>query len=213
MSVETIRKLSEKYTKSTKADYWRGSAFEDVVKLTNDERGKWGEEVLFDWVNTHTNIPIEWDGDNNTDPDDGTYDLWTKSVEWTEYPSYVFNKNRIEKKTSGRTLSKGRPTGWQHENVYIDDKWDTLSFLDYDANDIIYLTIVKYDQLVVDGKFTLKIFGKEAHQRKNEEGKYKVDFSMKSIQNGIDAGVTFKYDLNNPDDEGLAKFLNDKLGE
>ena len=85
-------------------------------------------------------------------------------------------------------------------------------------NSKIYLAMVDEGKIidsanVIDGKFTLKIFGKEAHQRKNEEGKYKVDFSMKSIKNGIDAGVTFKYDLNNPDDEGLAKFLNDKLAE
>ena len=36
---------------------------------------------------------------------------------------------------------------------------------------------------------------------------------MKSIQNGIDKGLTFEYDLNDPDDEGLTYFLEEKLGK
>jgi hypothetical protein len=75
----------------------------------------------------------------------------------------------------------------------------------------MFITIVDYDEVVKDNNLDLSIFGKKGHQRKNEEGKAKVDFSMKSIRNGIDAGVTFEYDLNNPCDELLALFLLKKL--
>ena len=59
----------------------------------------------------------------------------------------------------------------------------------------------------------MSLFGKKGHQRKNEEGKAKVDFSMRSVQNGIDNKVTFNYDFNNPDNEGLSNFLKEKLGK
>ena len=123
-------------------------------------------------------------------------------------------KTRVEVKTSGRTVAKGKPIGWQHENVYFtDNKWDKLVFLDYDANDVVFFTIVDYNQVVKDNTLDLSLFGKKGHQRKNEEGKAKVDFSMRSVQNGIDNKVTFNYDFNNPDNEGLSNFLEEKLGK
>ena len=88
----------------------------------------------------------------------------------------------------------------------------TLVFIDYDANDVVFFTIVDYNQVVKDNTLDLSLFGKKGHQRKNEEGKAKVDFSMRSIQNGIDNNLTFEYDFNNPNDELLALFLIEKLG-
>jgi hypothetical protein len=198
-----VTKLNESYKQQ--ASYWSGSVFEDVVNFSTDYKGKWGEELLRDIIKDYTDIPVQWDEDSNTSNDDGVYDLF-----W-----FLHNgkKRRVEVKTSGRTVAKGKAIGWQHENVYFsDDKWDKLVFLDYDANDVIYITVVNYDQLVKDNMIDLSLFGKKGHQRKNEEGKAKVDFSMKSIQRGIDAGVTFKYDFNNPQDEQLGLFLINKLG-
>ena len=200
-----VTNLIEDYKES--ASYWSGSIFESVTHFSTDYKGKFGEEFLFNVIKSNTNIPVEWDEDSNTDNDDGVYDLF-----W-----YLHNnknrKRRVEVKTSGRTLSKGSPTGWQHENVYFtDNKWDKLVFLDYDATDVMFITIVDYDQVVKDNTLDLSLFGKKGHQRKNEEGKAKVDFSMKSIQNGIDNNVTFKYDFNNPNNEELINFLNEKLG-
>ena len=86
-----------------------------------------------------------------------------------------------------------------------------MIFLDYDRNDVMFITVVDYDMVVKDNMIDLSIFGKKAHQRKNEEGKAKVDFSLKSIRKGIDAGVTFEYDFNNPCEEALALFLLKKL--
>ena len=177
--------------------------FESVTHFSTDYKGKFGEELLFKLIKDLTDIPVQWDADSNTANDDGVYDLF-----W-----YLHNgKRRVEVKTSGRTVANGKPIGWQHENVYFsDNKWDKLVFLDYDRNDVMFITIVDYDEVVKDNNLDLSIFGKKGHQRKNEEGKAKVDFSMKSIRNGIDAGVTFEYDFNNPCDELLALFLLKKL--
>ncbi len=200
-----VTNLIEDYKKS--ASYWSGSIFESVTHFSTDYKGKFGEELLYNIIKDNTDIPVEWDEDSNTANDDGVYDLF-----W-----YLHNnknrKRRVEVKTSGRTVANGKPIGWQHENVYFtDNKWDKLVFLDYDATDVMFITIVDYDQVVKDNTLDLSLFGKKGHQRKNEEGKAKVDFSMKSIQNGIDSNVTLKYDVNNPNNEELINFLNEKLG-
>ena len=196
-----VTNLIEDYRQQ--ASYWAGSLFESVTHFSTDYKGKFGEELLFKLIKELTDIPVIWDADENTNNDDGVYDLF-----W-----FLHNgKRRVEVKTSGRTVANGKPIGWQHENVYFsDNKWDKLVFLDYDRNDVMFITIVDYDEVVKDNNLDLSIFGKKGHQRKNEEGKAKVDFSMKSIRNGIDAGVTFEYDFNNPCDELLALFLLKKL--
>ena len=197
-----VNNLIEDYKKS--ASYWSGSIFESVTNFSTDYKGKFGEELLFNTIKELTDIPVQWDADSNTSNDDGVYDLF-----WTNEDG---NKVRVEVKTSGRTVSNGKPIGWQHENVYFsDNKWDKLVFIDYDANDVMFVTVVDYDMVVKDNVLDLSIFGKKGHQRKNEEGKAKVDFSMKSVQNGIDSGVTFEYDFNNPSDELFALFLLNKL--
>ena len=199
-----VTNLIEDYKKS--ASYWSGSIFESVTHFSTDYKGKFGEELLFNVIKDNTNIPVEWDEDQNTNNNDGVYDLF-----W-----YLNNgkKMRVEVKTSGRTVANGKPIGWQHENVYFsDNKWDKLVFIDYDSNDVVFFTIVDYNQVVKDNTLDLSLFGKKGHQRKNEEGKAKVDFSMRSVQNGIDNKVTFNYDFNNPDNEGLSNFLEEKLGK
>lgn len=197
-----VTNLTEKYKQQT--SYWSGSLFEDVVTLSTDYKGRWGEELLRDILLEYTDIPVEWDEDSNTSNDDGVYDLF-----WF---SDSGKKRRVEVKTSGRTVSKGKAVGWQHENVYFSgNKWDKLVFIDYDANDVVYITIVDYDQVVKNDTIDLSIFGKNGHCRKNEEGKAKVDFSVKSLHKGVDAGVTFCYNFNSPCDELLGLFLLKKL--
>ncbi len=198
-----VTDLIEDYKKS--ASYWSGSIFESVTHFSTDYKGKFGEELLYNIIKDNTDIPVEWDEDQNTNNNDGVYDLF-----WHLHNG---KKRRVEVKTSGRTVANGKPIGWQHENVYFsDNKWDKLVFIDYDANDVVFFTIVDYNQVVKDNTLDLSLFGKKGHQRKNEEGKAKVDFSMRSIQNGIDNNLTFEYDFNNPNDELLALFLIEKLG-
>ena len=191
MLSQILESVNKRYVNSVKGDYWKGSYFEDIVKLTNDERGKWGEHLFRDLIKYPTiEMPVMWDADKNTDPVDGVYDMFIESNSG--------ERLRIEVKTSGRTVSKGKPVGWQHENIYFGgNKWDKLVFIDYDADDVMYITIVDYNQVVTNGQIDLSLFGKNGHCRKNEDGKAKVDFSMKSLQNGIDVGLTFKYDINN----------------
>ena len=197
-----INNLVKEY-KNT-ASYWSGSIFESVTQFSTDYKGKFGEELLYNYIKDNTGISIQWDADFNTSNDDGVYDLF-----WIDNEG---KKVRVEVKTSERTVANGKPIGWQHENVYFSDKkWDKLIFFDYDANDVIFITIVNYDEVVKNNMIDLSIFGKKGHQRKNEEGKAKVDFSMKSIRNGIDKGITFEYDVNNTSDELLALFLLNRL--
>lgn len=197
-----VSNLVDDYKQS--ASYWCGSLFENVVNFSTDYKGKFGEELLFNIIKNLTDIDVHWDQDANTSNADGVYDLF-----WFDDDG---KKVRVEVKTSGRTVSNGRPIGWQHENVYFsDNKWDKLAFLDYDKNNVMFFTIVDYDMIVKDNVLDLSMFGKKAHQRKNEEGKAKVDFSMKSLNKGIDAGVTFMYDFDNGYDEMLALFLLKKL--
>ena len=196
--------LIEAIKSCKQVSYWSGSLFEEATQASTDGKGKIGEFFIHKVIKDYTGIPVQWDEDSNTSNDDGVYDLF-----W-----YLHNgkKVRVEVKTSGRTVSNGKPIGWQHENVYFsDNKWDKLVFLDYDRNDVMFITVVDYDMVVKDNMIDLSIFGKKAHQRKNEEGKAKVDFSLKSIRKGIDAGVTFEYDFNSTHPEELALFLLKKL--
>ena len=112
-----VNNLIEDYKKS--ASYWSGSIFESVTNFSTDYKGKFGEELLFNTIKELTDIPVQWDADSNTSNDDGVYDLF-----WTNEDG---KKVRVEVKTSGRTVSNGKPIGWQHENVYFsDNKWDKL---------------------------------------------------------------------------------------
>ena len=196
--------INEAVSHSNASSYWGNSKFEPIVKLTNDERGKWGESYVYALLKDLVGLDVGWDEDANTDADDGTYDVYVNSPN---------GKIRIEVKTSGRTVAKGKPIGWQHENVYYHNNlWDKLFIVDYDSNpDVIYLTILDHDEIVKDGQLDLTMLGKKGHNRKDVAGKSKVDFSSKTLRLGVEKGLTFVYNVNDPDNEGLTYFLLDKL--
>ena len=203
MTQAIVANLIEEYDQ--KATYWSGSMFENVTHYSTDYKGKWGEQYLRDMIKEFTDIPVQWDGDRNTNPDDGIYDLF-----W-----YLHNgkKVRVEVKTSGRTVVKGKPKGWQHDNVYFcGNKWDKLIFVDYDADDSVCFTILNYDDVVKEDSLDLRVLGMGyGHVRKNEQGKAKVDTRIKQRDAGIANNVTFCYDYNNPQDELLGLFFINKL--
>ena len=64
-----VTNLIEDYKKS--ASYWSGSIFESVTHFSTDYKGKFGEELLFNVIKDNTNIPVEWDEDQNTNNNDG----------------------------------------------------------------------------------------------------------------------------------------------
>ena len=69
MLSQILESVNKRYVNSVKGDYWKGSYFEDIVKLTNDERGKWGEHLFRDLIKYPTiEMPVMWDADKNTDP-------------------------------------------------------------------------------------------------------------------------------------------------
>ena len=184
-------------------NYWAGSVFESVTHLSTDYKGRFGEELFYKLLLEYTDIDAQWDGDTNTNNDDGVYD-----IHWT----IDGVKNRVEIKSSGRTVSNGRPVGWQHENVYFNDNsWDYLVFLDYDRDNSVVITIIRYDEVVIDGELNLSMFGKKGHIRKNTGGKAKVDFSSRSHRLGEATGFCYRHNVLSDDITGLVEFINSRL--
>jgi hypothetical protein len=182
-------------------DLWEDSPFRQITLLSNDERGKWGEGVVYGIINNLTDLNVEWDGDTNTNQDDGVYDI-------------VITRNHSKKKTrvEVKTASRGncRTANWQHENIYSSNKWDKLIFFDFDLFGF-YLTVIDYSELTFDVRHP--VFGRKPTLRNNQDDKYKMDFGNLQQQKGLDSGYTFWYDITNPDEEGLRNHLIKHLHE
>lgn len=190
---DTTRAISQQ----VETDYWVGSRFEEVAHYKPDPKGKWGELLLHNLL-TLAGIPHTWDGDSNTNPDDGIYDIKLD----TPLP-------RLEAKTSTRNASGG----FQHDGIYSTPLWDVVAFVDV-SYDCIYLTLVSYDCLLpilVPGDAKHPEFGKGATLRENHTDDYKFDFSQRTITQGIKHGHTFVIDPANEDLDALKAFLYSKL--
>jgi len=179
-------------------NYWKGSFFEEIVKLSNDERGKWGEENFYKFIKSLTSYSVEWDEDRNINMSDGVYDIWINRPDGT--------KLRIEVKTASR--GTGKESNWQHENIYASEKWDKLVFFDFEYS-TIWITILDYSELSFDSRHV--VFGTKPTLRSDQQDKYKWDFRDKQIQLGIFKGHTFCYDIDNSDDDEFSNFLKNKL--
>ena len=105
MTVRSILDETIKEAVDNSSDYWKGSPFEPLTQLTNDERGRWGEKFLFRTINEVAKIQSSWDGDCNTRPEDGgTYDILVN----------LAKKLKNEVKTA---FSCEPSANWQHENI------------------------------------------------------------------------------------------------
>ena len=183
---------------SVSHSYWSGSVFEPLRSLTNDEQGSFGERLLYNWMRKF-GFDVQWDGDTNINPDDGVYDVVYKRNG---------RRNRVEVKTSGRTFSNGRPAGCQHDNLYyVDECFDKVVFIDYDRDGVIFITVLAYDELVLDEQIDKNLLGVGGHTRKNNHGKAKLDFSPKTLKTGLSKGLTFEYNTHNPNEQALQDFL------
>ena len=60
-------------------DIWKNSEFHFLLPLSSDERGRWGEYYFHRMLQEYTNLLVEWDGDSNTEPEDGIYDMKANS--------------------------------------------------------------------------------------------------------------------------------------
>lgn len=201
MSVRTILDETIQEAILNSNDSWKGSPFEHLTKkITNDERGRWGEKFLFRIITEVAKINSSWDGDCNTRPEDGgTYDILVNLIK----------KLRNEVKTAFSCVSNAN---WQHENIYAKSVWDKLTFVDVDY-DCIYITVLTPENM----EYLFRneqdpILGKKATLREAQEDKWKFDFSRNTMKNAIAAGYTFCYDYNNPDDKGLVAHLLKHFG-
>jgi hypothetical protein len=195
MSVLSILNETIKEAVDNSSQDWKGSPFESLTLITNDERGRWGEKFLFRIITEVAKIESKWDGDCNTRPEDGgTYDILVNLIK----------KLKNEVKTA---FSCTKSANWQHENIYAKSVWDKLTFVDVDY-DKIYITVLtpaNMEKLFQNEKDP--IFGKKATLRESQEDKWKFDFSRVTVANSIKAGYTFCYDVNNPDDTGVVAHL------
>lgn len=200
MTVLTILEETIQEAVLNSNDSWKGSYFEPLTKITNDERGRWGEKFLFRIISEVAKIESSWDGDCNTRPEDGgTYDILVNLI----------RKLKNEVKTA---FSCASSANWQHENIYAKSVWDKLTFVDIDY-DRIYITVLTPQNM----EYLFRneqdpIFGKKATLREAQEDKWKFDFSRTTMKNAIAAGYTFCYDYNNPDDKGLVEHLLKHFG-
>jgi hypothetical protein len=178
--------------------YWKGSLFEEVVQLSNDERGKWGEKTFYDLIKFLTPYDVQWDEDQNINNIDGVYDIWINLPDG--------NKIRIEIKTASR--GTGSKSSWQHENLYASEKWDKLVFIDFEYS-TIWFTVLDYSEVVFDARH--KVFGTKPTLRNDQNDKYKWDFRDKQVHLGVANGYTFCYDVDNPNDDEFSAFLKNRL--
>jgi hypothetical protein len=177
--------------------YWKGSYWEFLTLFSLDERGKWGEKFVYKGL-LSSQLDAYWDADNNTDMDDGIYDVWAMLGS---------AKKRIEVKTAMRGT---RLVSWQHENIYAsEDVWDKLIFVDLDYNKL-YVTILDYKDMVWDDKHP--IIMKKPTLRKDSIDAYKVDTSGKSLERTLAAGLTFSHTVGT-DLEPLSEFMRKKIIE
>jgi hypothetical protein len=200
MTVRSILDETIKEAIDNSNDSWKGSPFEPLTQLTNDERGRWGEKFLFRIISEVAKIESKWDGDCNTRPEDGgTYDILVNLIK----------KLKNEVKTA---FSCEPSANWQHENIYAKSVWDKLTFVDVDYNKIYITVLTPANMAVLFENKQDPILGKKATLRESQEDKWKFDFSRKTLANAIKAGYTFTYDYNNPDDEGLVSHLLKHFG-
>lgn len=169
-------------------DIWKNSVFKILAYAHADYRGKFGEKLLND-ILISCGHKVEWLADRNTSASDGIYDL-------------KVNKNRVEVKTS----FENKNGGFQHENIYQERVWDKLAFIDIEPF-AIYFTILNFDEMTFYTPHP--VFNRTPCLRDNHKSGCKFDLRKLNLNNGIKAGITYRWDLS--DEKGLHKFLTEKF--
>ena len=167
-------------------DIWKKSEFHFLLPLSSDERGRWGEDYFHRMLQEYTNFLVEWDGDSNTEPEDGIYDMKANSL-----------------RTEMKTAMKGTKSDtWQHDVIKEVDDFDRLVFLDLKPNNTIHITVIKNTEMVYGTRHP--IFEKTSTPCK---GGWKFDMSNATLRKGLAAGLTYVHDLKNPNGAEVSKFL------
>ncbi len=171
-------------------DIWKGSVFHKLLPLSSDERGRWGEDYFHRLMTEHTPYKVEWDGDSNTEPEDGIYDMKITHI----------NSLRTELKTA---MKGTKNNSWQHDVIKEEEFFDRLVFLDLRPEEIIQITVIKNTEMVYGTRHP--IFEKKSSPCK---GGWKFDMSNATLRRGINAGLTYIHDLKNPNNTELSTFLS-----
>ena len=183
-----ISNLIEQYTTDCKKkNYWLGSDFEKLLSLSSDARGKWGEELIFRLLTMYTCLKVEWEGDKNTNREDGS--IWDIFINFFE----------TEIKTAMKNSSSDM---WQHEKIVQAEVWKKTIFVDIEYSGI-WFTVQNYGDIP---------YGEERHKILNKKSTFhldgwKFDLSKKHILKLQSSGCSFYYDVKNPDVEGFKSFF------
>ena len=187
ITTDPVIELAKKRAIAKSINIWKNSPFGFLIPLTSDERGHWGEDYFQELSKTHTEFDVRWDGDFNTTPEDGTYDM-------------KVNLYRTELKTA---MKGTKSSTWQHDVIKEAEEFDKLVFVDLVVSGI-YITVINNTDMVYGDKRHL-IFKKKSTPCK---GGYKFDMSNATLRRGIAAGLTYYHDLENINDVTLSTFLN-----
>ena len=195
LEIETM--IHDAYMKEqSNKDPWGDSPYKELLKLTIDQRGKIGENIVSEAIKQANNslICIEEDvTDINIKGDGVHYDI-------------KVNGQLIEIKTAYR----GTGNSWQHENLYKNAATMSI-FLDFDYNGI-YVSIIPEDILPL-GKDS-KIFGrKHGTLRQNRSDGYKLDFSLTTFKNFANYGDTYSiyFDADEASLEDIGIFITERI--
>jgi hypothetical protein len=182
--IEEVKNIikEEKNKQDLEETLWRGSLFQDMNDLKNDRVGRVGENLLKLLFNNDEELEFIYEGDSNTNKNDGTYDI------------KVGIKNSKLKRSEVKCARKGSNKTWQHENLRNTDECDFYIFIDFEPNHF-YISFLRknidFDTFTKKGGSKHPIFKKCFSKRKGEVN-YKFDFSETSIKNGIKHGDTLR---------------------
>ena len=166
--------------KEKEKDLWGNSKYETFKQLSNDGRGFAGEMFIKRMFELNENLIVTWDGDANTDPVDGIYDI--------KIGEELF-KGRFEVKT-GSLNNDGK--SFQFEGVKP-GKCDFTILFSVLPNEL-YITVInsKWD-------YTSKLphLNRAPTLRQGQQDQFKITIGMNNILNAVKEGSAIKLDLNN----------------
>lgn len=193
-----ITELIEKYsTNNERKNYWKGSKFEPLIHQTSDARGVWGEELI-EVLFKSAGIDCVWNKDKNIKQENGIWDIMINIKP---------KGKRLEVKTAFKDTSDDK---WQHDNIYKEDYWDSIIFIDVDY-DKIYFTIQNKEDIPFDsdGHKILKGKGNNGGKKSTRHlSAWKFDLNRKHLNILQNHGYTHELQINNPNYDSLFNFFN-----
>ena len=184
--VNILESVTAEYTsKPDQKNIWIGTPFEKLVLRSSDERGHWGENLVYRLIEyLLPTLHLFWDSNKNTSNEDGS--IW----------DMIINVFRTEIKTA--FLGSGGT--FQHENLYEDKEWDKVLFVDVVPDGIWFTVQTKSD--IPFGESRHKILNVVSTRHLSG---HKFDLSPYRCKKLLDSGSSFFFDLK--DDDGLKNFL------